>query len=76
MVNKSQSVDSTIQAIEAIISRLRSSLTDDEINTLQQCIDSLNAFKANDYQDLERLSQVIDVIFKVLTGIEGIKDLF
>jgi hypothetical protein len=72
MVKKSQSVDSTIVAIEAIISRLRSSLTDDEINTLQQCIDSLNAFKADDYQDLERLAQIIDVIMKVI----AFKDLF
>jgi prefoldin subunit 5 len=72
MVKKSQSVDSTIEAIEAIISRLRSSLTDDEINTLQQCIDSLNAFKADDYQDLERLAQIIDVIMKVI----AFKDLF
>ena len=72
MVTKSQSVDSTIVAIEAIISRLRSSLTDDEINTLQQCIDSLNAFKADDYQDLERLAQIIDVIMKII----AFKDLF
>ena len=72
MEGKSQSVESTIAAIEAIISRLRSSLTDDEINTLQQCIDSLNAFKADDYQDLERLAQVIDVIMKVI----AFKDLF
>jgi hypothetical protein len=72
MVKKGHSVDSTIEAIEAIISRLRSSLTDDEINTLQQCIDSLNAFKADDYQDLERLAQIIDVIMKVI----AFKDLF
>ena len=72
MEGKSQSVESTIAAIEAIISRLRSSLTDDEINTLQQCIDSLNAFKADDYQDLERLAQIIDVIMKVI----AFKDLF
>jgi hypothetical protein len=72
MVKKSHSVDSTIKVIETIISRLRSSLTDDEINTLQQCIDSLNAFKADDYQNLERLAQVIDVIMKII----AFKDLF
>lgn len=72
MVKKSQSIDSLITGIETIISRLRSSLTDDEINTLQQCIDSLNAFKADDYQDLERLAQIIDVIMKVI----AFKDLF
>ncbi len=72
MEKKGHSVDSMIEGIKAIISRLRSSLTDDEINTLQQCIDSLNAFKADNYQDLERLTQVIDVICKII----ALKDLF
>jgi hypothetical protein len=65
MVKKSHSVDSTIKAIETIISSLNSSLTDDQISTLQQCIELLNASKTDKVQSAGVVVQVISLIYEI-----------
>jgi hypothetical protein len=62
MAQSKFSQDSLIQGIEAIISKNRSSFSDDEINVLQQCVEELRNYKATkDKKDLEKF------VLKVLT---------
>jgi hypothetical protein len=65
MVKKSQSVDSLITGIETIISSPNSSLTDDQISTLQQCIELLNASKTDNVQSIGVIVQVISLIYEI-----------
>jgi hypothetical protein len=75
---KGNSVDALIAGLEAIIQSRNhhSSLTDDDILTLQNCIETLRIFKTGDYKDLKLAAQVVDMVLKVFTTLGEIKDLF
>jgi hypothetical protein len=62
MTQSDFSPDDLIQGLQAIISKNRSSFSDDEISLLQGCIESLN-----DYKAMKDKKNLVEVVTKVLS---------
>jgi hypothetical protein len=61
------SVDALIAGLEAIIQSRNhhSSLTDDDILTLQNCIEKLQNFKKDEFKNIELIVKVVETILRI-----------